>query len=149
MTFDALGRILLVSSVCAIELSVWMGVCGCKCPISLSVCRMDTAILALMNSAPNSASVADDITAFIICEIFNTAPLLMGISSKPAMNSGRRLCCKLLVPRGRTHHCGLRVSCCLHGKLQWLRLARPHSPRNAGIFACFFLSVPLVQTQGR
>ena len=37
-------------------------------------------------SAPNSASAADDITAFIICEIFNTAPLLMGISSEPAMN---------------------------------------------------------------
>jgi hypothetical protein len=47
---------------------------------------MDTAVLALMNSAPNSASAADDITAFIICEIFNTAPLLMGISSEPAMN---------------------------------------------------------------
>jgi hypothetical protein len=30
--------------------------------------------------------VADDITAFMICEIFNTAPLLMGISSKPAMD---------------------------------------------------------------
>ncbi len=47
---------------------------------------MDTAVLALMNSAPNSASAADDITAFMICEIFNTAPLLVGISSEPAMN---------------------------------------------------------------
>jgi hypothetical protein len=44
------------------------------------------AVLASMNSAPNSASAADDITAFIICEIFNTAPLLIGISSDPAMN---------------------------------------------------------------
>ena len=75
-----------MSSACAVALSVWMGVRGCGCPISSSVCRIDTAVLALMNSAPNSASAADDITAFIICKIFNTAPLLMGISSEPAMN---------------------------------------------------------------
>jgi hypothetical protein len=35
----------------------------------------------LMNSAPNSASVADDITAFIISEIFSMAPMLIVISS--------------------------------------------------------------------
>ncbi len=29
---------------------------------------------------------ADDITALIICNIFSTAPLLMGMSSLPAMN---------------------------------------------------------------
>ena len=78
MAFNALGRILLVSSACAVELSVWMGVRGCGCPISSSVCCMDMVVLALMNSVPNSAYVADDIIAFIICEIFNTAPLLMG-----------------------------------------------------------------------
>jgi hypothetical protein len=47
---------------------------------------MDTAVLALMNSALSSASVADDITALIICKMFNTAPLLMEISSVPAIN---------------------------------------------------------------
>jgi hypothetical protein len=47
---------------------------------------MDTAVLALMNSTPSSASAADDITALIICKIFNTTPLFMGISSVPAMN---------------------------------------------------------------
>ena len=62
----------------SLELSVWMGVRGCGCPISSSVCCMDMVVLALMNSVPNSASVADDIIAFIICELFNTAPLLMG-----------------------------------------------------------------------
>jgi hypothetical protein len=75
MAFNV-GRILLVSSVCAVELLVWIGVCGCGCPISLSVCCMDTAVLAMMNSAPDLASAADDITAFTICEIFNTALLL-------------------------------------------------------------------------
>jgi len=42
-----------VSNVCAVELSVWMGVRGCGCPISSSVCRMDTAVLVLMNSVLN------------------------------------------------------------------------------------------------
>ncbi len=86
MAFSALGRILLVSSACVVKLSIWMGVHDCECPISLSVLCMDTAILALMNSAPSLASAANDITALIICKIFNTAPLFMGISSMPAMN---------------------------------------------------------------
>jgi hypothetical protein len=86
IAFSALERILLVSSACAVKLSVWMGVRDCECPISSSVLHMDTAILALMNSAPSSASAADDITALIIYKIFNTAPLFMGISSVTAMN---------------------------------------------------------------
>ncbi len=86
MAFSALGRILLVSSACADELLVWMGVRGCGCTDSFSVRRMDTAVLALMNSVPSSASAADDSTALIIYEMSNTAPLLMGISSMPAIN---------------------------------------------------------------
>ena len=66
MAFSALGSILLVSSVCVVKLLVWMGVRGCGCPNSPSVRCMDTAVLALMNSAPSSASAADDITALII-----------------------------------------------------------------------------------
>jgi hypothetical protein len=84
MAFNALGRILLVSSACAVALLVWMGVRGCGCPNSSNVRRIDTAILALMNSAPSLASAANDITALMICELFNMAPLLMGISSMPA-----------------------------------------------------------------
>ncbi len=86
MASSALGRILLVSSAYAVELLVWMGICGCGCPNSLSVHRMDTAVLALMNNAPSSASAAGDVTALIICKMFNTALLLMGISSVPAIN---------------------------------------------------------------
>ncbi len=86
MAFNDLGRILLVSSAWAVELPVWMGVQVCGCPISLSMCCMETAILALMNNVPSLASAADDITALIICNILSTAPLLMGMSSVPAMN---------------------------------------------------------------
>ncbi len=63
-----------------------MGVRICGCPISSSVPRIETTILGLMNNAPSLASAADNITGFIICEILSTAPLLMGMSSVPAMN---------------------------------------------------------------
>ncbi len=89
MAFNALGINLLVSSAWAVELVVCMGVQVCECPISLRVCCMETAVLALMNSAPSLASAADDITALIICNMLSTAPLLMGMSSLPAMNMWR------------------------------------------------------------
>ncbi len=47
---------------------------------------METTVLALMNNAPSLASVANDITALIICDVLSTAPLLMGMSSMSAMN---------------------------------------------------------------
>ncbi len=85
MAFKALGIILLLSSVWAVKLSVCMGVQVCGRPISLRVRHMETAILVLMNNAPSLVSAADDITALIICEILSTTPLLMGMSSVPAM----------------------------------------------------------------
>ena len=87
MTFNALGMILFVSSAFAVELSVCIGVSGWGWPSLTSVCRIETAVFALMNSAPNSASAADDMTALIIIwEILRTAPLLRGMFSFPAMN---------------------------------------------------------------
>ncbi len=66
MAFNALGRILLVSSLCAVKLLVWMGVQVCRCPSSSSVHRIKTTVLALMNSVPISASTANNITVLII-----------------------------------------------------------------------------------
>jgi hypothetical protein len=86
MALSAFGRILLVSRVCVVELSVWMGFCVCGWSSSLSILRIDTAVLALMNSMWSSASAAEDITALIICNMLSTATLLVGISSCPAMN---------------------------------------------------------------
>ena len=80
------GMVLFVSSACAVELSVFIGVRGCRCPSSSSVCHIDTAIFALMNSAPSSASAADDMTAFIICDKFRTTWLLVGMWSWFARN---------------------------------------------------------------
>ncbi len=78
MAFSALGRILLVSSACVVKLLFWMGVCVCGCPNSSSVRLMDTAVLALMNSAPSSASAADDITALIILQNVQYCPVVDG-----------------------------------------------------------------------
>ena len=86
MALSAFGRILLVSSACAVAFSVCIGVRGCGCPSSISVCRMAAAVFALMNRAHISASAADDMTVRIIWEMLSTAPLMMGISSFPAMN---------------------------------------------------------------
>ncbi len=86
MAFNALGIILLVSSAWAVELSVCMGVQVCGYPISSKMRCMETAVLALMNSAPSLASAANDNTALIICDVLSTTQLLMGMSSLPAMN---------------------------------------------------------------
>ena len=59
MALSAFGRILLVSSACAVALSVCIGVWGCGCPSSMSICRIETADFALMKRAPRSASAAD------------------------------------------------------------------------------------------
>ncbi len=67
-------------------IAVCIGVRGCGWLSSSSVCRIDTAVFTLMNSASSSASAADDITAHLICEVLRTAPLFFGISSLLAMN---------------------------------------------------------------
>ena len=79
MALSAFGKILLVSSACAVALSVCIGVRGCGCPSSMSVFHIEMAVFALMNRAPSSASATDDMTARIICEVLRTTPLLMGI----------------------------------------------------------------------
>ena len=48
--------------------------------------RIKTAVFAFINRAPSSASAADDMTARIICEMFRTAPLFVGMSSFADMN---------------------------------------------------------------
>ena len=86
MALSTFGNILLVSSACAVVLSVCIGVHGCRWPSLMSVCHIETAVFALINRAPSSASAADDMTAQNIYEMLRTAPLLIGILSFPAMN---------------------------------------------------------------
>jgi hypothetical protein len=57
------GWMLLVMMPRAVLLSVWMGVGGCLCPISLRRCRMGIASRKFMYSAPSLALAALDMTA--------------------------------------------------------------------------------------
>ena len=81
IAFVLLGCTLFVTTTCAAELLVCIDVLGCGCPIYDSVILCGTASLALMYIAQISASAADVMTAFMIREIFKTAPLLAGISA--------------------------------------------------------------------
>ena len=108
---DALDMIMLLSTPCAMDLSGCIGVFGWACPISTSVVRIGTAVFELMNSSPNSASAADYITALITCETFNTAPLLRGMSSLPAMKNVLQLCFSLWIMRDTMRRYVLLGSC--------------------------------------
>ena len=75
MAFVHLGCTLLLMMPSAVELSVWMGVRGCGCPISSNIIRSSTALHAFMYNPPNSAYDAEDMTDFIISAKFGIGPL--------------------------------------------------------------------------
>ena len=79
IAFVRRGWMLFVTTECAAELSVCMGVLGCGCPNSSRVFLAGTASLAFMYIAPISASHAEDITARMICHNVSTGPLFGGI----------------------------------------------------------------------
>ena len=81
IAFVLLGFTFFVTTACAAKLSVCIGVLGCGCPIYDRVILCGTDSLALMYIAPISASATDVMTAFMIWEIFKTAPFLAGISA--------------------------------------------------------------------
>ena len=76
-----LGTMVLLVTPTAVELSTWMGVFGCGQPISMSVCLMGTNSLAVMKSAANSASAADDMTNLMILASVMIGPLSRGMAS--------------------------------------------------------------------
>ena len=80
IAFVRFGVILPLTTPSAIELSVCNGVGGCGCPISSKMIRMYTASRAMMYNAPNSASVADDMTCLMMWAILRRAPLFVGTS---------------------------------------------------------------------
>jgi hypothetical protein len=63
MALSAFGNILLVSSACAVVLSVCIGVRSCGWLSSVSIWLIKMAVFVFMNMAPNYAFVADDMTA--------------------------------------------------------------------------------------
>ena len=76
--FVGIGDNLLSMRPSTVLLSVWMVVCGCGWPRSLSVLCMGTAVLEFKNNAPSFAAAADDITLQMVVDRLSTAPLIGG-----------------------------------------------------------------------
>ena len=64
-----------------VELLVWIGDGGCFQPISIHFWRMGTISLAVMYSAPSSASAAEDMTNLMIWAILRIGPFHLGVGS--------------------------------------------------------------------
>ena len=69
---------LLATTPSEVVLSVCIGVGGCLWHIVSNAWRSGIAFLQLMKRDPNSASAAEDMTAFMICEMARTDPLFGG-----------------------------------------------------------------------
>ena len=82
MTIDlsCLLAMLLMTTPRAVVLSVYIGVGGCVWPIVSNPWRAGIASLQLMKRAPNSASAAEIMTAFMICEMARTDPFFFGMA---------------------------------------------------------------------
>ena len=75
---------LLLQTPSAVELSVWMDVCPCGWPISISALRAGMASRALRKMGPISALAALNITVLIEFVVLSTALLLAGIGTSLA-----------------------------------------------------------------
>ena len=64
----------------ALGLYVWIGLAGCRCPISASVILSVTPYFALWKSHPDSALVVDDITLRMILLTVCIAILGVGVA---------------------------------------------------------------------
>ena len=81
MDFLLRWMMVLFTTPAAVELSVWIGDGGCFQPISINVWQTGIISLAVMYSAPSSASAADEMTNLMIWEIVRIAPFHLGVGS--------------------------------------------------------------------
>ena len=75
INFIHLLAMLLVTTPREVVLLVCIGVGGCLWPMVSNAWRAGITSLQLMKRAPNSTSDAEDMNAFMICEIVKTDPL--------------------------------------------------------------------------
>ena len=72
---------MLLTTPSSVELHVCNGEGGCGQPISDTVFKIGIISLAVMKSAPNSASAAEVMTNLIICSIVRTGTFHLGSGS--------------------------------------------------------------------
>ena len=85
INLSRLLAMLLVTTLREVVLSVCIGAGGCLWPIFFNAWRAGIASLQLMKRAPNSASSAEDMTAFMIREMVRTDPLFGGTDESSDM----------------------------------------------------------------
>ena len=95
---------LLVTTLSAVVLSVCIGVGGCLWPMVSNAWRAGIASLQLMKRYPNSASAAEDMTAFMICEMVRTGPLFGGTAESSYMKNALLPCLSLSILTVRKRH---------------------------------------------
>ena len=101
---------LLVTTPSAVVLSVCIGVGGCLWPIASNARRAGIASLQLMKRDLKSASAAEDMTAFMICEMVRTDPLFGGTAESPYMKNALLPYFSLSILTGRKRYYGRPVS---------------------------------------
>ena len=69
----------LLKTPAAVKFLVWIGDGGCFQPISIYVWRMGTIYMAVMYSAPSSASAAEYIANLMILAIVRIDPFHLGV----------------------------------------------------------------------
>ena len=101
---------LLVTTPREVVLLVCIGVGGCLWPIVSNEWRDGIASLQLTERSPNSASAAEDMTAFIIYEMVRTDPLFCGTAESSDMKNALLLCFLPSILTGRKRHYVLNIS---------------------------------------
>jgi hypothetical protein len=72
---DCFGIMVLFVTPTAVELSVWIGLCGCGHPMLMRVCWWGTILRVAIKSAASSALAAEAMTNLIMVAIVRTVPL--------------------------------------------------------------------------
>jgi hypothetical protein len=85
---DLFGTIALFVTLTAVELSVWIGLCGCVHPKLMMVCWWGTILRAAIKSAASSASAAKAMTNLVMIAIVRTAPIKRGVG----LSFKRKIC---------------------------------------------------------
>jgi hypothetical protein len=140
MAFVHLGCILplMMTFVIALSVCICSGVGGCLWPNSSRMILMYTALRAMMWSPARSALVADNMRFFMMCAMFNAAPLFGGMVVSLDRKNVPQLCCMLWV------HSSSLCCCVLLIPYHWCDKRVLHPPvwlDNRGVeeFAAFYL----------
>ncbi len=92
---DPFGTMVLFVTPTAVELSVWIELCGCGHPMSKRVCRWGTILRVAIKSTASSASAAEAMTNLVTVAIVRTTLLKPGDGLSSERKYVHLLCCEI------------------------------------------------------